>query len=99
MGAPAAAANASPIPEPVAPASTSGNLEFSRNKTKNNPRIFTGNLGIEGNADKIPDPHAKVTDNDFGEDLRLVTGKVGAKAADKFLDSFFSSSDAKEPAE
>lgn len=89
LGTPAAAANASPDPEPVAPASTNASLEFRRNKTGNNPRIFTGNLGIEAYVEKIAGPQGKVTDNVFGDDLRLMTANVGGPVADKFLDNFF----------
>ncbi|KAI7759181.1 hypothetical protein LZL87_014399 [Fusarium oxysporum] len=58
------------------------------NVTLGQARIMTGNIGVEG-WQKIAGRKTTIANNQFGHDLRIITGDMGGEAARGFNDSFW----------
>ncbi|KAF5694438.1 hypothetical protein FDENT_1167 [Fusarium denticulatum] len=58
------------------------------NVTLGQARIMTGNIGVEG-WHKMAGRKTTITNNQFGHDVRIITGDVGGEAARGFNESFW----------
>ncbi|CAM1501758.1 Fc.00g037420.m01.CDS01 [Cosmosporella sp. VM-42] len=63
-------------------------LIWERNKTGDEPRTFTGNLGVDESL-KLEPVHATVTDSEFGKGARFMFGHVGGQQAQGFNEHFW----------
>ncbi|KAF5256312.1 hypothetical protein FOXYS1_13215 [Fusarium oxysporum] len=60
------------------------------NVTLGQARIMTGNIGVE-DWQKIAGRKTTIANNQFGHDVRIITGDMGGEAARGFNDSFWNS--------
>ena len=51
-------------------------------------RIMTGNIGVE-NWQRVPGRKTTIANNQFGNDVRIMTGDQGGPAAERFNDNFW----------
>ncbi|KNB04914.1 hypothetical protein FOXG_16269 [Fusarium oxysporum f. sp. lycopersici 4287] len=58
------------------------------NVTLGQARIMTGNIGVEG-WQKMAGRKTTIANNQFGHDVRIITGDMGGEAARGFNDSFW----------
>jgi hypothetical protein len=58
------------------------------NVTLGQARIMTGNIGVEG-WQKMAGRKTTIANNQFGNDVRIITGDMGGEAAKGFNDSFW----------
>ncbi|KAF5231404.1 hypothetical protein FAUST_9267 [Fusarium austroamericanum] len=58
------------------------------NVTLGQARIMTGNIGVEGWY-KMAGRKTTIANNQFGHDVRIITGDMGGEAANGFNDSFW----------
>jgi len=70
--------------------SNNHSLTWRTNMTGDDPRIFTGNVGIE-TPEEAPKIHGTVEGSTFGKGLRFVTGHMGGTSANDFNKNFWGS--------
>jgi hypothetical protein len=58
------------------------------NVTLGQARIMTGNIGVEG-WHKMAGRKTTIANNQFGHDVRIITGDMGGEAARGFNESFW----------